>query len=211
MTNVKTFALILIIVLVSFLGFIVENVFISFFSGTLNNRNMILPFLLGYGLSILALFKLFGTPNDPLFLGKPISISSTFASTLYYFIVTFLCVSIGELILGHLVEWTCGIKWWNYTAIPLHITRYTSVPTSTVFSVLITIFMKYFFNNLLNSFSKMNPRLLSILSITLILFLSIDFIHSGIYMFKHHSTLNIWHIDFDKPIKDILLDMKGTR
>lgn len=211
MVNTKTLALILIIVLVSFLGFIVENVFISFFSGKLDNRNMILPFLLGYGLSILALFKLFGTPNNPLFFGKQIIFSSTYLSTAYYFVVTFLCVSIGELILGHLVEWMCDIQWWNYTSIPWHITRYTSVPTSTVFSILITIFMKYIFNNLLNSFSKWNVPLLSILSISLILLLSIDFIHSGIYMFKHHSTLKIWSIELEKPIKEMLTNMKGSR
>ena len=211
MANRKTLALILIIVLVSFLGFIVENVFISFFSGKMDNRNMVLPFLLGYGLSILALYKLFGTPSNPLFFSKEIIFSSTYLSTAYYLVVTFLCVSIGELILGHLVEWICGIQWWNYTAIPWHITRYTSVPTSTIFSLLITVFMKYFFNNLLNSFSKLNTQVLSILSISLILLLSVDFIHSGIYMFKHHSTLKLWNIEFEKPIKEMLTNMKGNR
>ena len=209
MINARTYALILIVILVSFLGFVVENFFISFSNGVMDNRNMVLPFLLGYGLAILTIYKLFGTPDSPMFFGKGISISNPFISFVYYFIIAFLCVSIGELILGHLIEWSCEIVWWNYTALPLHITKYTSIPTSTIFAILITVFMKYFFDPLLNRFSKMNYQTLSILAIALIVLLSIDFINSGIYMFKNHQTLRLWRIEFEKPIKDILITPKG--
>ena len=209
MINARTYALILIVILVSFLGFVVENFFISFSSGVIDNRNMILPFLLGYGLAILTIYKLFGTPHSPMFFGKAIAIDSPFVCSTYYFIIAFLCVSIGELILGHLIEWSCEIVWWNYTALPLHITKYTSIPTSTIFAILITLFMKYFFDPLLNRFSKMNYQALSIIAISLIVLLSIDFINSGIYMFKNHQTLRLWRIEFEKPIKDILITPKG--
>lgn len=209
MTNTKSLALILIVVLVSLLGFIVENVFTSFTHGFIDNRNMVLPFLLGYGLAVLTIYKLFGTPKNPLFWGKSIDVSNSHLSVLYYFIIAFLCVSVGEIILGYLIEWTCDIIWWDYTAIPLHITRYTSIPTSTIFALLITVFMRYFFDPLLNSFSKMNPKFLSVLALSLIILLSIDFINSGIYMFKNHNTLRIWRIDFKKSIKQILLELKG--
>jgi uncharacterized membrane protein len=210
MTNTKTLALILIIVLVSFLGFVVENIFTSFSHGFIDNRNMVLPFLLGYGLAVFTIYKLFGTPHTPLFFGKPVVINSSFISTLYYFAIAFLCVSLGEIILGHLIEWSCDIVWWNYTALPLHITKYTSIPTSTIFATLITVFMKHFFNPILNNFSKMNHQTLSILAISLIVLLSLDFINSGIYMFKNHHTLRLWSIEFDKSIKQILIEMKGN-
>lgn len=209
MTNTKSLALILIVVLVSLLGFIVENVFTSFTHGFIDNRNMVLPFLLGYGLAVLTIYKLFGTPKNPLFWGKSIDVSNSHLSVLYYFIIAFLCVSVGEIILGYLIEWTCDIIWWDYTAIPLHITRYTSIPTSTLFALLITVFMRHLFDPLLNSFSKMNPKILSVLALSLIVLLSIDFINSGIYMFKNHNTLRIWHIDFKKSIKQMLLELKG--
>ena len=109
--EVKSLALILIIVFVSFLGFITENTFISFRTGKIDNRNMIFPFLLGYGLAILVIYKLFGTPDTPLLFGKEIQINIPFLSFLYYFVIAFLCVTVGELILGHLIEWTCNIKW----------------------------------------------------------------------------------------------------
>ena len=196
MENTRALALILIIVLVSFCGFIVENVSTSISDHKIDNRNMVLPFLLGYGLAILVIYKLFGTPNKPLFCGKEITLNSSLFSFLYYFAITFLCVTIGELILGHFIEWSCQIKWWDYSALPLHITQYTSIPTSLAFASLITVFMKYIFTPLLDGLSKINPQFLAIISISLIIILSIDFIHSGIYMFTHHSTLKLWRIEF---------------
>ena len=209
--KVNAFALILIIIFVSFLGFITENIFIFARHGFIDNRNMVLPFLLGYGLAILIIFKLFGTPNTPLFFTKELYFKKTFISSLYYFIISFLCVSIGELILGHLIEWSCNIIWWDYTSLPFHVTRYTSVPTSIFFSLFITLFMKYLFDPMLNMFSKIPYPILSIVAITLIVLISIDFIHSGIYMFKNHQTLKIWRIDFERSIKEIIMDMKGSR
>ena len=196
MAKERVFALILVIVLVSFLGFIVENISTSISDHKFDNRNMTLPFLLGYGLAILVIYKLFGTPNEPLLCGKEMNLNSSFFSFIYYFAITFVCVSIGELILGHLIEWTCQIKWWDYSALPLHVTQYTSIPTSLAFATLITIFMKYLFSPLIDIFSRLNPQILAILSLSLIIILSIDFVHSGIYMFTHHSTLKLWHIEF---------------
>ena len=209
MINTRTLSLILLIVFVSFLGFITENIFTSFRSGIIDNRNMIFPFLLGYGLAVFAIYKLFGTPHVPLFWGKKIAIFSALNSALYYFLVCFACVSLGELILGHLVEWTCKIQWWNYSSIPLHITRYTSVPTSAAFSLFITLFMKYLFYPLLNIFEKMNHQTLALLALTLIVLISIDFVHSGLYMLTHQDTLQLWKIELKKPIKEFLYDMKG--
>lgn len=204
MVNTKICALVLISVIVSFIGFGIENIFISFSHGYMDNRNMILPFLFGYGLAILAYYALFGTPNTPLFFGKEVNISGTKA-TIYCFTIAFLGVSIGEIILGYMTEWLCGIKWWDYSAIPLHITRYTSVPTSAGFAFLITVFMKYFFEPLLSYFSKMNPTTLSFLAVYSVLVLSLDMFNSTVYMFKNHDTLRIWRFDFKKTLKELLL------
>jgi uncharacterized membrane protein len=206
--NTKIFALLLIAVIASFLGFCIENIFIGFYRGFIDNRNMILPFLFGYGLAILAYYLLFGTPNNPLYFTKEISFSNSHLSTLYCFLISFLGVSIGEIILGHLTEWAFGIIWWDYSAIPLHITRYTSVPTSLCFALLITVFMKYCFTPLLNAFSKMNPHVLSFIALSFLLVLSLDMINSTIYMYKNHDTLRTWRYDFEKPLKDFLLTSK---
>ena len=201
MATTKTYALILVSVIVSFLGFCIENIFISYSHGFMDNRNMILPFLFGYGLFILAFYALFGTPNEPLFFGNKLQLDST-KSTIYYFFAAFLAVCVGELILGHLTELLCGIIWWDYSLIPLHITRYTSVPTSTMFAFLITFFMKYLFDPILKYFSGIRPNALAFLAIFFTLILSLDMLNSGIYMFKNNQTLQIWRRDFNKPLNE---------
>ena len=203
MVATKAFALIMVVIVVSFLGFCVENVFVSLNHGFIDNRNMVLPFLLGYGLSILAYYLLFGTPSNPLFFGKEICFSTSSKATLYCFVVAFIGVSIGEILLGYATEWCCNIVWWNYTQIPMHITKYTSVPTSFAFATLITIFMKYMFSPLISAFSKINPIILGFLSILLLFLLSLDMLNSALYMFKKHTILNIWKLDTERILKDI--------
>ena len=197
----KGFALIMVVIIVSFAGFWIENIFTAYKKGVMTNRNMLLPFLLGYGLFIWGLYSLFGTPNKPAFFGIPLIFSSSFISFAYYFIISFLLVCMGEITLGSLTEFACGIIWWNYTDIPLHITKYTSVPTSLAFATIITVFMKLLFNPLLEIFISSDKHLLPILSIGLISFLSLDFIHSGIYMYKNRKLLDIWKINFRKVKK----------
>lgn len=207
MLNVKSFALIMIAVIVSFMGFCVENIFTAFTHGFLSNKNMVLPFLWGYGLAILVLYLLFGTPQNPLFFGKKIHLVGKWRKYLYYFTVAFLGVSIGEIALGFATEKICNIIWWDYSIIPLHITRYTSVPTSCGFSFLIMIFMRYFFNPLLNYFSSMNPQALRVLALSLAFMLSVDMINSALYMMNHNNTLQIWRIDVKQQLHNILADI----
>lgn len=202
----RKFAFIMIVIIVSFLGFCVENIFTAYNNGSINNKNMVFPFLLGYGLAILALYLLFGTPKDPRFIKINLHLSS-FIGSAYYFVISFLAVCIGEIILGYFIEWSCGIIWWNYSNIPMHITKYTSIPTSSAFAILITVFMRFFFNPLVSIFMNINPKVLIVLSISLITVISIDFIHSGIYMFKHHETLKIWKFDFNKSIKNMIKEL----
>lgn len=194
-------SMIMIVIVTSFIGFCVENIFSAYLSGVINNRNMILPFLLGYGLAIIALYALFGTPDAPRFLHKELLFNSSIWANIYYFSVSFLCVCLGEITLGYMTQWCCGIIWWNYSEIPLHITKYTSIPTSFGFATLITIFMKYCFDFLQLQFTKMNPRVLAKASVFILTLLIIDFIHSGIYMFKKHDTLKIWTLRLPKPLK----------
>ena len=207
MGNTRTHSLILVIVVVSFMGFCVENVFIGLSHGFIDNRNMILPFLLGYGLSIFAFYSLFGTPVEPLYFKEKIHFKTQWGSTLYCFLIAFLGVSIGEILVGYATEWLCGIIWWNYTAIPLHLTRYTSVPTSLGFALLITIFMKYCFTPLMNAFSKIHSKVLSSVAVALIIILSIDTLNSAIYMFRMNNTLHLWRIEVKEILQDIRFNL----
>ena len=194
----NVYALIMVMVVVSLLGFCVESIFTGFMHGFLNNKNMVLPFLWGYGLAILLLYVLFGTPECPLWFTKPTNFTSRTEKYVYYFIIAFFGVCIGEIILGYLVEATCNIVWWDYSILALNITKYTSVPTSTGFASLIFIFMRYIFNPLLDRFSSMNYTALKFIAISFATVLTLDMINSAIYMLIKRQTLQIWKIKFKK-------------
>lgn len=191
----QLFALFLIIALVSFLGFCVENIWLAMTKGYMNNRNMRLPFLLGYGLAIVAIYAMFGTPQAPRLFTLAIPIQSKFLRIASYYLIVCLCVMVGEIALGTFVEKTCGIVWWNYSQLPLHITKYTSVPTTLAFGFLITVFMGCFFTPAYTYFSGTSSKLLAALACGLMLLMVIDFIHSGIAMYAHGALLETWKID----------------
>lgn len=195
MKTAEVFALFLIITIVSFLGFVVENVWLAVTKGFMDNRNMCLPFLLGYGLAIMAIYLMFGTPAAPRLFKKKIQIESAFLRALIYLLIVMTCVSLGEIILGTFVEKTCGIIWWDYTRLPMHITRYTSVPTSIGFGMLITIFMRYFFEPLYNFFVEMNFEDLRITACGFATLLVTDFLYSAIRTYKERSLAQLWRID----------------
>ena len=195
----NTYSLILVLIVISFMGFCVENIFTALTHGFINNKNMILPFLWGYGLALLALYKLFGTPSNPLCFGSQISFSSKAKGNLYYFCVAFIGVCIGEILLGYAVEIICNVIWWDYSMIPLHITKYTSIPTSLGFALIIFLFMRYAF--------EQNIKVLKTVSITLAVLLSIDMLNSGLYMLINQNFLSIWRVDFPKSLLHIIMEL----
>ena len=102
--------LLAMVIVVSFLGFCLENVWILFRHGFIDNRNMRLPFLTGYGLTVLGFYELADIPTEE--------------NQREYFAFAFLIVSAGEIAMGKVTEWAMHIYYWDYSSIPLHITRY---------------------------------------------------------------------------------------
>ncbi len=146
--------------------------------GYIDNRNMNLPFLLGYGVLVTGIYFIMGVPES-----NHIGI---------YFVITFVVVSVGEILLGEIVERLCGIYYWDYTALPFHITRYTSVFTSMGFSFIITGFMRKLFIPIMDILhGEMNLNR-SIVVCILMSLLIIDFIYSFGYMIKHKNFYNKW-------------------
>lgn len=160
------YALGIMVAVVSFLGFVVENVWLAMTKGYINNRNMNAPFLLGYGLLIAA----------------------------FYFVCALLAVCISEIVLGEVVEKLCGFEYWNYENIPLHITKYTSIPTSIAFATIITFFMGVCFEPLMALILQMDVRWMKILSVVFMTVMGIDFIASFRRMFKRKNYYLKWKI-----------------
>ena len=182
------------VIIISFIGFNIENMWMLYRHLIIDNRNMFLPFLLGYGLFIVVLYYLIGTPKD-LANRHEIDVKSSY---LMYLVICFTLVSIGEILLGTFVEKTGHFYYWNYSSIPLHMTRYTSIPTSIGFAIIITLFMNYIYeplNNHVKKISKKLPISLVVLAfIVLLLDMNISF--KNMYMNKGNNT--IWCINLKK-------------
>lgn len=180
--------------LISFLGFVVENLWLALTKGYINNRNMNTPFLLGYGMLVLAIYFLLGTPQK---MSLPESMrkrQKKNRNDLLYFLCAMLFVCVGEIILGIVVEYLCGIEYWNYSAIPLHITKYTSIPTSIAFASMITLFMGHVFEPMIRLISRMDYRIIRIVSVVLMVIMLSDFFVSFGMMIKKRNFYLKWKI-----------------
>ncbi len=183
--------------IISFIGFCVENIWMLLSRGYMNNRNMLFPFLFGYGLAVIVMHLMFGTPQEPRLFGLHLTTEHPLINMLIFYGLVAVCISLGELLLGYFVELTTGILWWDYTRIPLHITRYTSIPTSLGFGLLVTLFMRFVFYPFGRLIGRMNDRLLAVLACILMAIMVADFIHSGIYMYRTGQTMLVWRWEPD--------------
>lgn len=195
MKTTEIFALCIVMIVVSFLGFVVENVWLAATKGFIDNRNMCLPFLLGYGLAIAIIYIMFGTPANLMLLGKKIVLKNTYTKILIYFGIVFLCVCLGEIALGTIVEKTYHIIWWDYTRLPFHITRYTSIPTSMAFATMICIFMRRIFDPLMEWALTLDYETLRFTAISGMILLVVDFIHNAVRIYLEGELKPLWKID----------------
>jgi len=185
----------MIIIVVSFLGFLVENVWLAATKGFIDNRNMCFPFLLGDGLTVAIIYMILGTPRKLVLFGKRIVAIRGIRSIVIYFLTVFVFVCVGEIALGKIVEKTCRFCWWNYSEIPMHITKYTSIPTSIAFAGMIELFMYCLFEPLCQFFESWNRNILSVTSIIMMGLLIWDCMYNLHKMYIDKSMQNRWRID----------------
>lgn len=189
------YSLILMMTIVSFLGFLVENVWLAITKGYMDNRNMCLPFLFGYGVAIVGLFLILGTPENSHLFDKLPFLNTPLRRVVFYFTCSFLFVCVAEIILGTFVEKTCKIVLWNYSRFTLHITKYTSVPTSSGFALIITFFMDKCFSPIMNALSTIDYDTSKRISMVFLGLMVFDFIMNSIKMYRKKSFNTIWRID----------------
>ncbi|MBQ8625988.1 MAG: putative ABC transporter permease, partial [Agathobacter sp.] len=165
-----------------------------------DNRSMYFPFLLGYGIGIVLIYLIMGTPDELHIFGKKIVIESKAKRILLYLLEDMILVSVGEIVIGTVVENVCGFEWWNYSSYPLHITKYTSVPTSFLFASLITIFMNFGFSPLLKFFEGWNETVLKVVAIVLMIIMIGDFLYAAYQMYQTNWLLIRWRIILNEEL-----------
>ena len=174
----------LMIILCSFLGYITENLWNYFTCGYVDNRNMFLPFLIGYGIAILFVYILFGVPKKK--------------RLWLYAIEVFIFTSAAELALGYLVEWIGGFRYWDYSDIPLHFTPYVSLITSIGFTTIITLFMNVHFTPLMERFRAWcEHKWVCALTVIMIILMASDFVYSFLVMFENGAKNEHWSVSID--------------
>lgn len=182
----------LTVTIISFLGFCVENLWLAVTQKYIDNRSMNLPFLLGYGLAVVGIYLIFKTPKK-WFSKKP---AHKFILYFSYFIVMVVLVSIGEIILGKTVERICGFAYWNYECLPLHITKYTSIPTSIGFAGIIMFSMEFIMEPLLSCVQQLPSMALNLLAVTFTVLLTCDFLVSFRSMYRNKGQNKRWRYEF---------------
>ena len=182
----------LMTVIVSFMGFQLENGWLTITCGYMDNRSMNLPFLLGYGLTIVGFYIFVGTPNNIRVGEKNHRHLTRSQSYILYFLIAMVIVSLGEILLGTIVEDKFGFRYWDYTRIPLHITKYTSIPTSMMFAAVITIFMGYCYEPLMESIHHMPKRAVKVIGILMMILLVTDFLYCFEFMYIHQGPYEKW-------------------
>ena len=188
--NLKTDMIMIIII--SFIGFWFEDIWMVLRHGVLDNRNMYLPFLIGYGLAIVGIYYVIGTPKK-LFNKYELKTPYNF---ILYALLMMMIVSIGEVILGTTVENVLGYKYWDYTKIPLHITSYTSVPTSVGFSIVITLFMNFIYEPLRLKVDKISNKIPIVIFVILIIVFILDNFFSFRQMYINGGRNMLWLFNF---------------
>ncbi len=186
------FALLAMAIVISFLGFCLENAWLAYTKGFVDNRNFSLPFLAGYGILVLGIYFIIGTPEEMrAFAFFDLKTDHT-ARVILYFADAFLTVSIAEVILGTVFEKATGVIWWDYTRLPLHFTRYTSVFTSMGFALVITLFMDNVFTPLMDRIMLIDPVTLRNNTLVVSLFIFIDTLNSFRKMYRSRSLNVTW-------------------
>lgn len=182
------------------IGYWVENLFRLFSKGILDSRNQVLPFLFCYSIAMWALYFALGTPKKARIFNHRIisddSIKSQRLSVLCYFLISFFFIFFGEIVVGTMFEKISGIQLWNYSGIPLHMTQYTSVPTTIALSTGVIVLMEYFFTPLMNAIHKLKKK--TVLKIDYILggLIIIDWLYMMVSINFFKVSPNYWSIQF---------------
>lgn len=182
----------------SFLGFCAENAGRMVTKHIFDCRHQLLPFLMAYGIALLAVYVLMGTPDELRFFNirifKNMTRGKRVLSHIIYFAVIFLFIMAGEIAVGMLYEKCAGVILWDYSDIPTHITRYTSIITTLLYGGGVYLLMAFAFRPMMNLISKMGTRAATIVDCTLGAAIVLDFLIMVIITFVTGSAPNWWSV-----------------
>ena len=99
-----------------------------------------------------------------------------------------------EIGVGMMYEKFAGVILWDYTDIPTHITRYTSVITTLLIGGCVYAIMAFAFRPMMALICKMGTRAATVADCTLGIAVVIDFSIMVIYTFATGSAPEYWSV-----------------
>lgn len=166
----------LLVLWLSSLGWIWEMVYgFLFFSRFSNSGFLHLPICPIYGFTIIVFFYLIGTPHRGRYALK--RIKSVFWRYAVYASFAFLLPSLVEFGVGALYNEVWGVRLWNYSAQPLNVGGYVSLPISLAWTVALTLFMRIFFLPMRTFFQSARTKPAVITAVISAVAVATDFIY----------------------------------
>lgn len=176
----------LIGMLVSFLSWIWETVDATFFLKSPNDRGFLtMPICPIYGVSLVLIYFLIGTPRTMRLLKKEILTKRPLLRYALYFVLSALIASVVELLTGILFKEVFGIYLWYYRGGVGNILGLVALKPAIKWGVALTAFMRLVFDPILRWLYKRSNRALAIWFWILLALLLIDTTFNFTYLLIH--------------------------
>lgn len=198
--EIRAEGLIFVCAVASLLGWVTENIFRAIATGGIDDRGQILPFIAAYGFGVALLYALFGIPLEMRFLRWRILPEERAKNRVWrgviYALTLFGLILISELAVGFFFERVFGVRGWNYSNIPLHITRYTSIPTTAGFTLGVFLFMQFLLPWLARCFERIPRRLGRWIAWSLFALVTADFLWMIVVAARTNALPSYWELTF---------------
>ena len=154
---------ILLFVLVSFLGWVMETVCAYIIYGTYEDRGFLtLPFCTIYGFSIIAIGFLLGTPQKGGLLLK--KCKNKPLRWIYYFLLAVAIPTLAELLTGAFFENAFDLTLWSYNGYKYNFKGYVCLSFSLLWGILITLFMSLIYPLIQKAIQRLPNRVGNVLA-----------------------------------------------
>ena len=176
-------------ILTAFAGWITENTFKAITDGVIDARFHTLPFISAYAFIPFALHILLGSADTLAVFGKRLfkksTLKSKIASNALTYVICCSMVFLGELGVGLLWDKAFGVMLWDYSEMPLHITKYTGV--YLLFKFVHTPLLKFAQNKIPFNAAK-------IIVSTLGTLIMLDMLSLIVQIMFNHEAVMLWRI-----------------
>lgn len=179
----------LIFLVISFIGWLFETIQVSILADQLVDRGFLsLPICPIYGLTIMGIYFLAGTPHEPQ--GILRNVNNLIYRYLSYFLISFALPTIAEFFVGMFFDKAFNIMLWDYSHLPLNIGGYVCLWISLAWGFAITLLMRIFFPILKRWIFKISDIDSNVNACGIGILMIIDIIYNVILLFANVKTIS---------------------